>query len=116
MQKDALESLLSRMPYLKKPFKYIGLNTKGVPDLVMAYISPQDVMDLIKAYKNQMSNSLDLSLGTMMAVCGGVAVRTYAEDKISRSFGCKDSRNLADIRRENLAVGIPKRLFNVFVD
>lgn len=52
----------------------------------------------------------------MMAVCGGVAVRTYLEEKISLSFGCDDSRRFADMKRENLAVKIPKRLFNIFIN
>lgn len=116
VQKNTLKSMLSHIPYFKKPFKYIGLNTKGIPDLVMAYIPPQEVMSLIKMYHNKEGSNLDVSLCAMMAVCGGVAVRTYLEEKISLSFGCDDSRKLADMRRENLAVGIPKKLFNVFVN
>ena len=116
VQKNTLKSMLSRIPYFKKPFKYIGLNTEGIPDLVMAYIPPQEVMDLIKMYHNKEGNNLDVSLCTMMAVCGGVAVRTYLDEKISLSFGCDDSRKFADMRRENLAVGIPKKLFQIFFD
>ena len=52
----------------------------------------------------------------MVSICGGIAVRTYLENEISFSFGCDDSRKYADIRRENLAVGIPNRLFKIFVD
>ena len=116
VQKTSLKSMLSRTPYFKNPFKYIGLNTEGIPDLVMTYIPPQEVMDVIKMYHNKEGCNLDVSLCTMMAVCGGVAVRTYLEEKISLSFGCDDSRKFADMRRENLAIGVPKKLFNVFVD
>ena len=116
MQEDALKPMVSLVPFLKKPFKYIGLNTEGVPDLVMSYVPPQEVMSLIKIYHNKIGGNLDVSLCAMMAVCGGVAVRSYLDEKISLSFGCDDSRKFADMRRENLAVGIPKKLFQIFFD
>ena len=116
MQENVLEPMFSRVPSLKNPFNYIGLNTEGIPDLVMAYIPPQEIMELVKIYCNKEGSNLDVSLCTMMAVCGGVVVRAYLEEKISLSFGCDDSRKLADMRREKLAVGIPKKFFNVFID
>jgi len=116
MQENTLKSMVSRVPFFKKPFKYIGLNTDDVPDLVMSYMPPQEVMSLIKIYHNKKGGNLDVSLCAMMAVCGGVAVRAYLDKKISLSFGCDDSRKFADMRRENLAVGIPKKLFKIFFD
>ena len=115
-QNNILKSMLSRIPYFKKAPKYIGLNTDGQPDLIMSYMVPKDVMNLIKMYHSRLGESLDVSLCTMMSICGCVAVRTYLEGKISLSFGCDDSRKFADMRRENLAIGIPKRLFKVFID
>ncbi|MCD4780711.1 MAG: DUF169 domain-containing protein [Candidatus Omnitrophica bacterium] len=115
-QKDILKSIISQTPYFKKPFEYIGLNTDGTPDLVMSYMPPEEVMDLIGMYNNHQGGNLNVSLCTMMSICSGIAVKTYLEDKVSFSFGCDDSRKYADMRRENLAVGIPRRLFNVFVD
>ena len=114
VRKDTLESMLSHVPYFRKPFKYIGLNTEGTPDLVMSYMSPQEAMGLIKTYHTKEGGNLDVSLCTMMAICGGIAVRTYLEEKISLSFGCDDSRKYAQIGRDRLAVGIPRKLFNVF--
>jgi len=116
MREKTLKSMVSRVPFFKKPFKYIGLNTDGVPDLVMSYIPPQEVMSLIKIYNNKKGGNLDVSLCAIMAVCGCVAVKAYLEEKICLSFGCDDSRKFADIRRENLAVGIPKKLFKIFLD
>lgn len=115
-QKNILKSMLSQAPYFKKPFNYIGLNTEGTPDLIMSYMPPGEVMDLLKIYHNSQGENLDVSLCTMMPVCGGIAVRTYLDEKISISFGCDDSRKYADMRMENLAVGIPRKLFNIFVD
>ncbi len=115
-QKNVLKSIFLKIPYFRKPFKYIGLNTIGEPDLLISYMPPEEIMNLIKIYHNRQGGNLDVSLCTMMSICGGIAVRTYLEEKISLSFGCDDSRKFADMRRENLAIGIPKNLFNVFVD
>ncbi|HDP37260.1 MAG TPA: hypothetical protein ENN27_05330 [Candidatus Atribacteria bacterium] len=116
IQEEKLKTMISRVPFFKEPFKYIGLNTNGIPDIVMSYLPPQEVMSLIKIYHNKVGGNLDVSLCTMMAVCGGVAVRSYLDEKMSLSFGCDDSRKYADMRRENLAVGIPKKLFKIFFD
>ena len=115
-QKDILKSMLSRMPYFKRPFRYIGLNTDGEPDLIMSYMTPKGIMNLLKVYHNRCGENLDVSLCSTMSICGGIAVRTHLEEKINLSFGCDDSRKFADIRRDNLAIGIPKNLFKLFVD
>ena len=115
-QRKILKSMLSQVPYFEKPPKYIGLNTEGEPDLVMSYMPPGEIMNLLKIYHSHQGKSLDVSLCTMMSICGCIAVRTYLEEKITLSFGCDDSREFADMRRDNLAIGIPKRLFKNFVD
>jgi len=111
-----VESLILKAPYFKEPFDYIGLNTDDEPDLVMSYMPPEEIMRVIKIYNNHKGLNLNIKLFSMVSICGGIAVRTYLENEISFSFGCDDSRKYADIRRENLAVGIPNRLFKIFVD
>ena len=114
--KAALKSMFLRVPYFKKPFKYIGLNTDGEPDLVMSYLAPSDVMNFVRVFNNKFGKNLECSLCSMMSICGGVAAATYLNKNINISFGCNDSRRLADMKREILAIGIPNRLFKVFVD
>lgn len=109
-----VESMLAKMPYLKGQFNYIGLNTEGEPDLVLSYMTPEKIMDLIGDYCNHNGKNLNIPLQPMMPICGGVAVRTYLEGEVSISFGCEESRKYAEIRRENLAVGIPNKLFKLF--
>ena len=116
IQKKKIKSMLSQIPCLNGDFNYIGLNTEGEPDLIMSYMSPREVMPLIRVYNNHTGENLNISLSNMMAICGGVAVRSYLTKNICLSFGCDDSRKYADIKRENVAVGIPSRLFKVFVD
>ena len=111
-----LKSMFSKTPYFKRPFKYIGLNTEGEPDLIMSYMSPEQIMNLIKIYNNLSGENLDVSLSSMMPVCSGIAVKTYLKGEVSLSFGCDDSRKFSDMRRDSLVIGISKNLFKVFVD
>ena len=111
-----LETMIEKSSILKTSYEYIGFNTDGDPDLLISYLPPEEVMNIVKIYNDKEGKNLDISLSTMMSVCGGVAVKALNEKQVSFSFGCDDSRKFADMRRENLAVGIPKNLFNVFVD
>jgi len=115
IKKGVLKSMLSGAPHFKKPFKYIGLNTNGEPDLAMSYMAPSNVMDFIRIFNNRYGKSVNCSLSSMMSICGGIAVATYLNKNINISFGCNDSRNFADIKRDNLAIGIPRELFEVFL-
>lgn len=115
IKKGILRSMLSEAPRFKNPFKYIGLNTDGEPDLVMSYMAPSNVMDFIKLFNNRYGRSVNCSLSSMMAICGGIAAATYLNKNINISFGCSDSRRFADMKRDNLAIGIPKELFKDFL-
>lgn len=61
------------------------------------------------------SPSGSISLSNMMPICGGVAVKSHLEQKITVSFGCVDSRNFAGLKSYSVAVGIPRNLCNIFV-
>lgn len=111
-----IKSMLSEIPYLKKPFEYIGLNTNDDPDLLVSYMAPEEIMRLIKIYHNRKGQGLGVFLHSMMSICGGIAVRSFLENNLTISFGCDDSRYYADMRRENLVVGIPKGLFGLFLE
>jgi len=111
-----LKSALSESPRFKKAVKYIGLNTKGIPDLMISYTTPEEIMNLTKTYQKFTGKGLDILLHSMMSICSGVAVKTYLEEKITISFGCNDSRNFAALDRHTLAIGIPKNMWNIFVD
>ena len=113
--KANLKSTLSQAPYFKKPFKYIGLNIDGEPDLVMSYTAPADIMNFIKIFNERYGSNVELSLSNMMSICGGIAVATYLNKNINISFGCNDSRRFADMKRDNLAIGIPRELFDAFL-
>lgn len=113
LPEERLLSMVSQLPRFKKPFEYIGINMKGEPDLIMSSIMPKDAMDLINLYHRKTGENLDVSLCSMMSICGGIAVRTYLENRITFSFGCLDSRTYAQIDRARLVVGIPKNQFDL---
>jgi uncharacterized protein (DUF169 family) len=107
--------LVSSIPRLNKPFNCIGLNTDCEPDLVMANICPQDMMEIVKIYNDYTGKHINLSLSSVSGICSNVAVKSFLDGKINISFGCADSRRYADISRDRLTVGIPEKLFKLFL-
>jgi len=116
MSNEALKSLVSDMPRLNGSFSCIGLNTDDCPDLVMSCLAPQEMMKIIKVYNSHSGKNVEVSLNSMMGLCGNIAARTFAEGNLNISFGCSDSRKFAEIGRDRLVVGIPQKLFKVFVE
>ena len=116
LQMKVLKSIVSKSSCLEKPFEFIGLNTEGEPDLVVSFLAPQEVHEMVKVYNYHYGDELDISLSSMMSVCSGIVAKTYREEQFSLSFGCDDSRKFAEMGRDTLAVGVPKKLFSVFTD
>ena len=115
LQMKVLKSMFSKASYLEKPFEFIGLNTAGEPDLVVSFMAPREVHEMVKVYNSYYGDNLDVSLSSMMSICSGIVAKTYREEKFSLSFGCDDSRKFADMGRDTLVVGVPKKLFGMFV-
>ncbi|MBN2030224.1 DUF169 domain-containing protein [bacterium] len=113
LSEEIIQSMLPQMPRFQDSFEYIGLNMEGEPDLIMARLMPEDVMDLINLYHSKTGHHLDVSLSSMMSVCGGIAVKTLLENRITFSFGCVDSRKYAKISRDRLVVGVPRVHFDL---
>jgi uncharacterized protein (DUF169 family) len=111
---EKLKSMFEAIPRLQEPFEYIGLNTEGDPDMVVSFASPGEVYKMVRVYNYYYAGDLDLTLSSMMPICGGVVVRSYRENKFSLSFGCEDSRKFAGLGRDTLVVGVPRGLFEVF--
>jgi uncharacterized protein (DUF169 family) len=105
-----IHSLLHQTPHLEQGFESIGLNTEGDPDLILARVTPKEAMVLIELYNRKTGKALDVDL------CGGIAVKTYLENRITFSFGCRDSRKYAKISQDRLVVGIPKSQFDLIND
>jgi uncharacterized protein (DUF169 family) len=72
-------------------------------------------MEIIKVYNNYTGKHIELSLNSVSGVCSHVAVKSFLEKQINISFGCADSRKYADISRDRFTVGIPDKLFKLFI-
>jgi len=74
----------------------------------------EESQEQVKACVNECPSGSSF-LFNMMPICGGVAVKSHLEQKITVSFGCVDSRNFAGLKSYTVAVGIPRNLCNVIV-
>lgn len=112
--KDAA-SIVKALPKMEVAPIAIGLNGVEPPDLLVAYIQPQQFMKVLNVYHRVFGDKLKLELSSYAAVCGNVAVNTYLHKKISLSFGCEDSRQYGGISRDRVVVGIPYALAHKFL-
>lgn len=108
-----LKTLLARLPRFSGQFEYIGLNTEGDPDIIVASLMPKAVMGLIGLYRNKTGKSVTTSLTSMLSICGEIAVKVFLEEKMALSFGCMDSRTYANLGADRLVVGIPQKHFDL---
>jgi len=111
-----IQALLYQTSHLQKSIDCIGLNTEDNPDLILARLSPRQTMTLVDLYHRKTGKTLDVNLCGMMSICGGIAAKTFLENRITFSFGCRDSRKYAKIGREWLVVGIPPNQFDLIDD
>jgi len=96
-----------------KPFQWIILDNKKA-DMYIFLFNPKKVMRFLTLY--QMKGELfTAQLGSIMAMCGEIAVKTLVTGKISLSFGCPDSRKNGGIHDSELIFGIPQNQIPLLV-
>ncbi len=96
-----------------KPFQWILLNQRNA-DMYIFLFNPKKVMHFLTLY--QMKGELfTAELGSIMAMCGEIAVKTLVTGKISLSFGCPDSRKNGGIQDSELIIGIPQNQIPLLV-
>jgi uncharacterized protein (DUF169 family) len=96
--------LVASIPRYRLPFHYILLNGPD-PQAVIFYFTPDKFMDFLRVFQKT-GKTLDLSLSSVMALCGDVAVRTLNTWDIAVSFGCQDSREYGGIRQEEFVMAL----------
>lgn len=96
--------LVSSIPRYRLPFHYILLNGPD-PQAVIFYFTPDKFMDFLRIFQKT-GKTLNLSLSSVMALCGDVAVRTLNTWEISVSFGCQDSREYGGIHQEEFVMAL----------
>lgn len=115
LSNEEVKNLFHNFSEIDRDIQCIGLNTSKSPDLAIAYLNPKVAMEIVRKYnKNNMKN-LNISVSSVMSICGSLVIRSYLEDDITLSFGCRDSRQYSNIDRDRLAICIPQRLFRVIL-
>ena len=107
---DNAVSIVHGLPRMMAAPAAIGLNCGETPDLLVAYVQPAQIMNLIYKYQKNFGKELTVALNSFASVCANVAVKTYLYKKICISFGCEDARMYGGISRDRLVVGIPYAL------
>ena len=84
------------------------------PDILISYLQPAHAMRFLLLWQEAYHSTLDVSISSVMAVCGSVAAGAYSTRKVCCSFGCPESRLHGSIGRDRLAIGIPTGLLKQF--
>lgn len=84
------------------------------PDILISYLQPAHAMRFLLLWQQVYQSTLDVSISSVMAVCGSVAAGAYSTQKVCCSFGCPESRRQGGIGRDRLAIGIPTGLLKRF--
>jgi uncharacterized protein (DUF169 family) len=110
--REAAQRLMRDLPRLTEPPKGIAINGNSVPDILMAYLQPEQFMNISRAYQIRFGKSIRVDISSIVSVCGHVAAESFTNQRISLSFGCIYSRRYSRVTRDRLATGIPLRIAN----
>lgn len=93
-----------------------GLEKEIQPDMYILYVSPKDVMELMREYTLKTDEFPEINPFTFLSVCGSVFISTFKSSKMSVSFGCPESRKFGGVKDNLMVVGLPynitKQLFD----
>ena len=84
------------------------------PDILISYLQPAHAMRFLLLWQQAHQSTLDVSISSVMAVCGSVAAGAYSTQKVCCSFGCPESRHQGGIDRDRLVIGVPTGLLKGF--
>jgi uncharacterized protein (DUF169 family) len=84
--------------------------TSFIPDVVMVFGNPRQVMLLTQAAMYRLGGRLETNFAGTQSVCSDGVVQTYKEGKIGVTVGCTGSRAYATLTDEEMIMGIPIEL------
>jgi len=113
--KNYVDKLLEQTPAMEKTPAAVGINLPGAADVLVAWLQPDQAMRLVHVYQIRMEKTLQADITSVISICANVAVRAFVEGEPALSFGCEDSRDLAGIPRDRLAIGLPHGLAKMLV-
>ncbi len=113
---QSISVLLKQIPKLiAGSIKSITVGTYDSPDVLISYVQPESAMRFVQQWQNVYLRDLDVSISSIMAVCGSVAVASYTTGRVCCSFGCPESRSHGSIGRDRLVIGVPVSLIDDFI-
>ncbi len=110
---NTIRRAVSDIPHLDEPIENIlmGIDEEMErdvkPDMYIMFISPREVMELMKYYTEKLKSFPVVKPYTFLSVCGSVFVSTYKTGLMSISFGCPESRYYGGVKDNLLVVGLP---------
>ena len=116
IQKNIAESIVAGTPHIDNGISAVTIGTYENPDLIISYAQPKAAMQLILKWQQLNGGVVDVSISSLMAICGGVLAGAYLSEKICLSFGCPESRDYGSIGNDRLIIGLPVGMINQFID
>jgi len=84
--------------------------TSFIPDVVLVFGNPKQMMLLTQAAMYKTGGRLEASFAGTQSVCSDGVVQIYKEGKIGVTVGCTGSRAYATLTDEEMIMGIPIEL------
>lgn len=108
---EAASAMIHSSPRITdKKIKAVTIGVSESPDIVVSFLQPEAAMKLVQQWSRIHGKNIDLSVSSIMAVCGSVAAGAYTRGGVCCSFGCPDARNRGKIGRDRMIIGIPANL------
>ncbi|WP_292391833.1 DUF169 domain-containing protein [Methanosarcina sp. UBA5] len=84
--------------------------TSFIPDVIMVFGSPKQMMLLTQAVMYGIGGRLETSFSGAQSVCSDGVVQVYKEGKVGVTIGCTGSRAYATLTDDEMIMGIPIEL------
>ena len=112
---ESSKRLIKQTPrFVDEEIVAVTVGTYDTPDIIVSYLQPENAMRFVRQWQNVYHENLDLSISSIMSVCGNVAVGAYRSGKVCCSLGCPESRSHGSIGRDRLILGVPTTLLKDF--
>jgi len=114
IKKQNAEAIIKEVPQINDRIKAITVGSYESPDVIISYCQPEAAMRFVYQWQKISGKALDVSISSVMAVCGGIAAGAFLSGNICLSFGCPESRNYGAIGNDRLIIGVPAQVLDNF--
>lgn len=114
IKEQIARTMIKEVPHLNEGISAITVGSYESPDVIISYSQPEAAMRFINQWQKMSGKPLDVSISSIMAVCGCIAAGAYLSGKVCLSFGCPESRKYGAIGNDRLIIGVPTQLIKNF--